>query len=118
VVPLLTNHPLNARVNYHHRTGPARRHLAIKRSALQRYAESGSLDNGVLLRMQRAHAMLRNLILKINDLTEIMPNFVTVWQPCRSPNVTRGHDSFVFYDDAAGSAAVACGASGNGFAEV
>jgi len=118
VVTLFTNHSCDAGIYYHHGASSARRHLAKKRSTLERYAKSSGLDNCVLFSVKCPHAVLGYVPVEIRYLANIVSCVLTVWQTRRSSNVTRGHDSFAFDNHAAAASTVASGALRNRFAEV
>jgi hypothetical protein len=118
VVAFLADNPFDACVDYHHGAGSTRRHFAVKRGALQWYAETRRLDDGVLFRVQGADAVLADFVVSSDDFAHVMSDVVAVRQPRGGTHVACGHDAFVFDDDAACFAAVAGGAFGNRFAEV
>src|SRR3989338_5429996 len=68
-------------------------HFHVERRAVDGDAVSGCLDEGVLLSMRRADAMLRDASIRIDDRMHLVTDFVTVLDPHRRANITCGEDA-------------------------
>lgn len=113
VVMLFADYPFYSAVNYKHRAGAARRHLAVDRSAVDGYAALGRLANGVLLGVNRAHAVVCDRAVGVDALSKKVANVVAVRKAGRASYVAGDQNLVVAGDDAAASSPVASGALGD-----
>ena len=103
------NHPFDAAVDDEHGAGAAGGHPAIEGAAFQRDAAAGGLADGILLGMNRAHAVLGDRAVFMEHFLHQVADFVAMGQALGRADITGDQHLLVAYDHAAAAAAVAGG---------
>lgn len=97
----------NTTINNHHSTGAAGSHTAIERSAVESDATTGSLTDGILFGMDGADAMIADVTIGIDALTEEVSDLIAMRETSRRTDIAGDEELLILDDDAATTAAVA-----------
>ena len=87
VVFVGANHAGDAAVDDEHGAGTAGGHSAVEGGTVEGDTQLGGLADGVLLRMNRAHAVLGDRTVLMHHLLELVPDLVAVRKTFRSAHV-------------------------------
>ena len=110
VVFAFADDALDAAVDDEHGACAAGCHAAVEGGAVEGYAASGGLADGVLLGMDGADAVGGDMSVGVDGLSEEVSDFVAVRESGGRADVAGDEELAVFDDDAAAAAAVAGGA--------
>ena len=106
MIMLFAHYPFYAAVDYEHRASPARCHLAVNCSAVNRNSALCGLTDCILLSMDSPDAVLRYRTVIMNHLPHQVSCLVTMRKPGRTSDVPCHKNLVVAGDDAARTASV------------
>ena len=107
-------HTFDAAVDDEHGTSAAGGHAAVQGGAVEGYATSCGLANGVLLGMDSTDTMGGDTSVGFDGATEEVSHFVAVGKAGGGAHIAGDEQLAVLDYDASGATAVACGTLGGG----